>query len=294
MEDFKGMKDLLAMQQRDIRARQVDNDYYGPDGLLVCGQCDTPKEFMLDLWFPIETRNGYKNALMGKQPRYVIRPIPCKHVADEMQRAEVEAEQKREERRKRADKARCFDLKGLEGVFFKDDDKSQIWNTRVARSFVDNFHAAREKGQGMMFGGGTGSGKTFMAAMVTNELLAKGYRCKFTNLATLNQQMTANYGNDRQSILDYIASCDLVVLDDLGTERTTSTANENCYQVVDTLNRCRIPVIVTTNLSKEQLLNEPDYNNRRIYSRLVERCKGVAFKRADRRPGNNAETEWAF
>lgn len=290
MAGFTALGGLLDMQRRYIRAKPENGDSYGPDGLLVCGRCGTPKECRVDLWEPRSLSDGTPNAYVGTEPRFVVRPTPCSCEAERM-RAE---EEERSKSRAKALRAACYDLKGLEGVTFADDDGRQPECSKVARSYVEHFERAREMGQGMMFGGGTGSGKTFMAAMVANALLDMGYKCRFTNLPTLNESMTADYGSNRRAVLESIARCDLVVIDDLGTERTTGTANENVYQIVDTISRKKVPVIVTTNLSAEKLLGDPDYRNGRVYSRLIERCRGVAFKGGDRRAEANRHAEWAF
>lgn len=283
---MKPLKDLLAAQFRDIRAVKEEGDYYDKEsGLLVCHECKEPKEFFLDLWKP-ELNLGEVD------PRFVIRPSMCKCEKDRLAQEQAREEARLLERQKRENISRCFDLQGFEGVTFDNDDGKDQEVSKVAHSFVDNFAAVREAGQGMIFSGDTGGGKTFMAAMIANELLGRGYRVKFTSLSKLNQQMTENFGNNRTSILRYLETCDLVILDDLGTERDTSTANENAYQVIDTINRSKCPVIVTTNLSGRDMVHEAEYKYKRNYSRIIERCKPVVFKTPDRRA--NANKEWLF
>lgn len=290
---MKPLKELLTLQLRDIRAKKEECDYYDKDdNLLVCGKCLEHKEFNLDLWKPEVYENGQKNNLVGIEPRYVIRPTLCKCERDRLAEEKAREDAMIFDRSKRENTARCFDLHGFSDVTFDKDDGQDAEASEVAHRFVDNFAAIRQAGQGMIFSGDTGGGKTYMAAMIANALLEKGYRVKFTSLSKLNQQMTENYGNNRASILRYIETCDLIVLDDLGTERDTSTANENAYQVIDTINRIKCPVIVTTNLSGRDMINEVEYKYKRNYSRIIERCKPVVFKTPDRRAYGNKE--WLF
>lgn len=276
-------KELAERQQKDIRAIKEDCDYYDKEtNLLVCGKCLEPKEFLLDLW-----EHGITD---GKN--YAIRPHNCRCERERIAAEEAREAEMMRERSKRENMARCFDLHGFSDVTFDNDDGQDAEASEVAHRFVDNFAAIRQAGQGMIFSGDTGGGKTYMAAMIANALLEKGYRVKFTSLSKLNQQMTENYGNNRASILRYIETCDLIVLDDLGTERDTSTANENAYQVIDTINRTKCPVIVTTNLSGRDMINEVEYKYKRNYSRIIERCKPVVFKTPDRRAYGNKE--WLF
>ena len=52
MDGVNPFKELVSMQQRHIRAKALDGDYYNEDNILMCGKCDTPKEFMTPgLWY---------------------------------------------------------------------------------------------------------------------------------------------------------------------------------------------------------------------------------------------------
>lgn len=292
MEGTNPFKELLSMQQRHIRAKALEGDYYNEDNILMCGKCNTPKEFMFDLWEPKVFKSGNPNMLYGIEPRYVVRPIPCKHIAEQMKKEEEERKKRKGDRAREVNRARCFDFDGYQQADFKDDDRRDMEVSRICRSFVDNFDKVKEKGQGMIFSGGVGNGKTYMAGMIANELLKNGYRVKFTRLSILHQKMMDNYGRDKGAVMDYLESCDLVVLDDFGAERNTSTANESYFQIVDSLYRNKIPLIVTTNLTGAEMGTDPEYSHKRIYSRVLERCKPVKFKGKDSR--TTGGKEWVF
>ena len=285
-------KELLKMQQRHLRAKCVEGDYYDENNILHCGKCGTPKETMLDLWELETLRNGNKNMFRGYEPRFVVRPIPCEHERKAMEAEEERLKKEKINRESDLNKARCFDFDGFKDVYFANDDKRDKEASRIATSFVANFEDVKKKGQGMIFSGGTGSGKTFMAAIVANELLNKGYRVKFTRLQILNQKMMEDYGRAKSPIMDYLETCDLVILDDFGTEKSTSAANENYFMIVDCLSRKRIPIIVTTNMNGAQMASDEEYSHKRIYSRILERCKPVKFKNPDSRTKD--VEEWVF
>lgn len=292
MEGINPFKELLSMRQHHIRAKALEGDYYNEDNILMCGKCNTPKEFMLDLWKPEITKFGHKNVFIGKEPRYVVRPIPCEHIRKEMEQEEERRKQNSKKRQSDINRARCFDFDGYQHADFKDDDRRDMEVSRICHSFVDNFDKVKEEGQGMIFSGGVGNGKTYMAGMISNELLKNGYRVKFTRLSILHQKMMDNYGRDKGAVMDYLESCDLVVLDDFGAERNTSTANESYFQIVDLLYRNKIPLIVTTNLTGAEMGTDPEYSHKRIYSRVLERCKPVKFKGKDSR--TTGGKEWVF
>lgn len=280
------LKDMLQRWFTDWNAVELAGDYTGPDGLLYCGKCQTPKEVWLDLW--------QTPKFDGCTPRYVKRPVMCK--CEQEAKDEEERRIKEEENAKRMERNRaaCFDIPGWGETTFAVDDRREVEASKICRSFVEKFQAVRTDGQGMIFSGGAGTGKTFLAACVANALLDQGYRVKFTSLMSLNSQMSANYANDKQRTLDNLASCDLVIIDELGLEKKTDTANENAYQVVNTLVSAKVPMILTTNLPLRQIAGDTEPSNIRIYSRILGNCYPVRFVGRDGRRDQLDGKKWAF
>lgn len=284
---------LIEAMRKDVRRYKRSKDRINDDGLIVCGRCGEQREFFYDLWEPEYFSNGDRNSLIGTNPRYVIRTRACRCDRDGIAAEEETKAEREAERERRQMEAAAFDMDNLRGVTFRNDDMKDPEASRIARSFVENFDRVREAGQGMVFSGGTGSGKTYMAAMVANELLSRGRCVKVTNLAIMNRKMNEYYGANAPEIIGYLSLCDLVVIDDLGAERGTSTAKENAYQVADCINANKIPVIVTTNLNGAEIFASADESDKRIYSRLLERCRPVTFRLDDRRI-MKPEGEWEF
>ena len=75
---------------------------------------------------------------------------------------------------------------------------------------------------------------------------------------------------ERREFLDKLSACGLLVLDDLGTERDTATANETTFQVVNTRYESKRPMIITTNLTPEQLHSPQTQHQARIFDRVLE------------------------
>ena len=69
----------------------------------------------------------------------------------------------------------------------------------------------------------------------------------------------------------------LLILDDFGMERGTEYGLEQVYSVIDSRYRSRRPLIVTTNLTLQQIQNPTDTAYARIYDRLLEMCAPVRF-----------------
>ena len=63
-----------------------------------------------------------------------------------------------------------------------------------------------------------------------------------------------------------------MIIDDLGMERNSEFAREQVFSVIDSRYRSQLPMIVTTNLSLEELKDTTDLSKARIYGRVLERC----------------------
>lgn len=69
-----------------------------------------------------------------------------------------------------------------------------------------------------------------------------------------------------------LAGYELLIIDDLGAERSSEYSLENVFSVIDRRYRSRRPLIVTTNLPLPRIKTETDIEKRRIYDRILEMC----------------------
>ena len=238
---------------------------YNEGGLLVCGKCHTPKQVRIEV-------NGIE------MHPYVL----CRCEAERIDREE--AERKRAESAKRIDQLRRFgfhDPSMARWTFEADDGKDERLS-RIARNYVNNFEQMKADGKGLLLWGGTGSGKTFAAVCIANALIDRGIPCLVTNFARLTNAIGATF-NDRQKRIDDLDRFDLLVIDDLASERETEYMNELVFSIIDARYRSGKPIIVTTNLTAEELKNPNSMHRKRIYSRLMEMCVPVKVSGADRR-----------
>lgn len=239
-------------------------DYY-KDGLLYCGICNTPRE--------------WKGRLFGKE---VIKPCICEC---EKNRLEAEAEARKKEEaflRVKHMKQSGFPDSQMQKWTFDKDDKRDARLSRVARNYVDNFVEMKRKGKGLLLYGTVGTGKTFMSACIANALIEKGYPCLVTNFARLTNTLSGMY-EGKQQYLDSLNGFDLLVIDDLASERDTEYMAEIVQNIIDARYRSGLPLIITTNLSAEELKHPADIRKQRVFSRLFEVCVPVEVKGVDRR-----------
>lgn len=126
--------------------------------------------------------------------------------------------------------------------------------------------------QGLIFHGPVGTGKSFTSACIANELLDSSTSVIMTSFVKILQNI------QKQDEAEYIAmlnSAKLLILDDLGTERNTDYALEKVYNIIDSRSRVSKPMVLTTNLSLDEMMDATDIRYKRIYDRILETCYPV-------------------
>lgn len=246
-----------------IKAEQ--GDYFGDDGLLYCGKCNTPKQTRV--------------VIFGKE-----RTPFC------LCRCEVEKRDREEAERKRIEfERRVRDLRRMgfpesdmqEWTFARDDGTNEKIST-VARNYVENFGKMREGGKGLLLFGKTGTGKSFAAACIANALIDKGYPVLMTNFARIRGTLQGLF-DGRQEYLDSFNRFPLLILDDLAAESKSEYMQEIVYEVINNRYLAGLPLIVTTNLTADELKHPADVTNQRTFSRLFEMCLPLEVTGTDRR-----------
>ena len=243
-----------------------DGDYIDSEGLLCCGKCHTRKETIIVL-------------ANGKQlkPRCV-----CKCEQERMQEEEDNRKAK-----ELADKVKELRKMGfpdaeMSRFTFENDDRSNEYISDVAKRYADNFTTMYSKHKGLLLFGTVGTGKTYIAACIAYALIDRGYTCLVTNFARLTNTINGMY-DGKQEYIDGLDRFSLLVIDDLASERDTEYMNEIVTNIIDARYRSGKPMIVTTNLTSEELKNPRDVRKQRIYSRLMEMCIPLEVKGTDRR-----------
>ena len=157
----------------------------------------------------------------------------------------------------------------------------------LAKRYVAQWDSMKAQNMGLLLWGGVGTGKSFFAGCIANALLAQGVPVLMTNFAKILGAVTGMYGMERQRFLSSLNTYSLLILDDLGAERNSEYALEQLFGVVDSRYQSRKPMIVTTNLTLEDLKHPSDLAHERIYDRLLERCVPVKMN------GKNIRTVYA-
>lgn len=144
-----------------------------------------------------------------------------------------------------------------------------------ALEFVDNFTDFLADHTGILLYGDVGTGKSYLAKAISNELLDKGFSVLATRFGMI-LDLKKDFSKQHPE-LNRLNAVDLLVLDDLGVENETPFAMETIFEVIDARYRSGKPLIVTTNLSFDEIKNTHDMKHKRIYDRILEMCVPVAI-----------------
>ena len=238
-----------------MKTEEAPGDYTGPDGLLYCGKCHTPKQICLDV-----------NLGTGE----TVVPVVCrcqKEAADVADQQDKRKQFKQSMARRREDGISCPD--GL-CHSFAEDDRAEPKVSDACRRYVEHWNEMLAENIGILFHGTVGTGKSFCASCIGNGLLEKLVPVAATNFPRLLNLLQGT--QERQKLLDRLAIYKLLILDDLGVERDSAYAAEQIFNVIDARVSSKLPVVVTTNLTLEELEHPPSMQYARIYDRVLEMC----------------------
>jgi DNA replication protein DnaC len=140
-------------------------------------------------------------------------------------------------------------------------------------------------GKSLYLQGGAGGGKTFLSIALLRDQLARGRAGRFVVVPDLLDRIRQGYGEKAgaaDAILEAVEAVDLLVLDDLGTERDNDFALEKLYQIVNSRYLHERQTLITTNCTPKELAERIGM---RILSRIGEMCVPLTFTGPDRRLG---------
>ena len=225
------------------RDNSVPGDYTGEDGMLHCGKCGEPKQMRGE------------GALKG-----MLLPVTCS-----CQTREQAAKEERERRAKiEALRAKCLPVKAMHGHTF--DSASEEKHILIARRYVEKWEDVCKNNYGLLLWGNTGTGKSFTAHCIANALIDRGIPVLFYSATEIVARLMD--WERRDETMQKVRSAQLMILDDIGAERDTSSAREQLCAVIDERIESGKPLVVTTNYTLGEMKDCEDRAQQRIFDRL--------------------------
>lgn len=151
--------------------------------------------------------------------------------------------------------------------------------------WIDHWPEYREAGRGLFLSGEVGTGKTHLAVAVMKELQeAHEVPCLMMSVPELLDDMRAEYDSreGRGRMVAQAKAAELLVLDDLGSEKITDWSIERLFVIIDHRYRNMAPTIYTSNLGYQGVR---EVFGERIASRMIESNKWVFMEGKDYRKG---------
>ena len=155
-------------------------------------------------------------------------------------------------------------------------------NLEIAKDFAHNFD--KQKG-GMLLIGTTGTGKTHISSAIAKVVIEKGFDVIYDSVHNIvsdyeKDKFKSDYGQKDFHVEKYI-ECDLLIIDDLGTEFSTPFTLSCIYNLLNTRQNKGLSTIISTNLPPEEMARK--YEDR-IYSRILGKdTRILSFKGKDKR-----------
>lgn len=153
--------------------------------------------------------------------------------------------------------------------FYQGKDLERYRQTVAAcRNFITEFGSHYRN---LFFYGSVGAGKTFLSNCIARELIETGNLVLYFSAGGLIDTLSGNSlsGKSREelyAVSQDLYNCDLLVVDDLGTEYTTAYVISQLFSCLNERHLRRKPTLISTNLSLEDLRNK---YSERIFSRIT-------------------------
>lgn len=154
---------------------------------------------------------------------------------------------------------------------------------KKAEEFAENFP---DINKGLLLVGPVGTGKTHLAAAISNKLISKLYTVYFGNTTDIMSFIKSTYSKDAEmtegeAIELMTEKVDLLVIDDLGQENETGNTLAVMYQLINRLYENEKLTVITTNYNSVDLARKLGERGQAMVSRITGMCEPVALTGED-------------
>ena len=160
-----------------------------------------------------------------------------------------------------------FDLGYYRGNPAHYENMTEVYN--IMKSYAEEFKAGC--GDNLALFGGTGLGKTHLSSAVAGRLIERGFDVLYTGAVTMISDFeNRRFGtgmNEEGGSVDRYTDCELLIIDDLGTEVINQFTVSCIYNVINTRLNKKLATILSTNLS-------PTEFRQKYWDRITSRVLG--------------------
>ena len=157
--------------------------------------------------------------------------------------------------------------------FYENEDLTHFKNAvKNCEDFIDCFNSDYHN---LFFYGTVGTGKSFLSGCIAKELIDRGHSVIYFSAVGLFEKLSQisfdyNAKEDKVELYEDLYSCDLLIIDDLGTELTNNFSSSQFFSCLNERILRKKSIIISTNLSLQELR---DRYSDRIFSRITSNFK---------------------
>lgn len=164
-------------------------------------------------------------------------------------------------------------------------ESNNEYAVNVAKDFVSK-NINTINGSGLIIMGKSGTGKTHIVAAIVNKLIENDRIVLIGRLTMLLDMIKETFRDNTKSendLIELYSNVDMVIIDDLGTEKISSWALEKLYTIIQNRSENGLPIIITTRFNKEGLMERFSYSKdtelvNATISKLYQMCYGITLK----------------
>lgn len=259
--DYYGDGSVIMTDMNGYAAKDEQGNVLTDQGLLYCGKCRTLKQIRL-----------YSSLLKKVLEPYCV--CKCAQAKDAAEHDRILRQSKELNAHHALTRADSLMLRST----FREDKYPNCPMSKIAHEYVsrwDNYY--RVKNLGLYIYGNVGVGKTFYASCIANDIAkVYGSTVKALSITTALNELYST--SNKAGFISDLASYDLLILDDFGTERRSDYTTEQIFSIVDERYKAQKPLIITSNCEYPSLQGVYDIQQQRINDRIRDMCIPIEHK----------------